>query len=145
MADRSLEILYHLSRRGSAWPDASITAIQDLKARLLDGKSAKPTQTQGEESERLNEGGHDFASGLHPVDTSYSTRQTLTSVTNFYTPVGTDSQNIDVDPRMANTADIEWDNLMANNIFVDQCVEGYDNLDLFSGFDIPFWLEQNQY
>ncbi|KAH8730711.1 fungal-specific transcription factor domain-containing protein [Phaeosphaeriaceae sp. PMI808] len=38
LTDQSLQVLHHLARRGSSWPEASATAIRDLRSRIVENQ-----------------------------------------------------------------------------------------------------------
>lgn len=50
LSDRSVQILKHLSSRGTSWPDACIVAVQNLAARLDKQSNRGPTNTSGDGS-----------------------------------------------------------------------------------------------
>ncbi|KAI5380591.1 hypothetical protein J4E82_000548 [Alternaria postmessia] len=50
LSDRSVQILKHLSSRGTSWPDACIVAVQNLAARLDKQSNRGPTNTSGDSS-----------------------------------------------------------------------------------------------
>ena len=50
LSDRSVQILKHLSSRGTSWPDACIVAVQNLAARLGKQSNRGPTNTSGDGS-----------------------------------------------------------------------------------------------
>jgi hypothetical protein len=52
LADRSVQILQHLALRGTSWPEACITAVQNLTARLREGSTWSSTVAPAPESER---------------------------------------------------------------------------------------------
>jgi hypothetical protein len=50
LSDRSVQILKHLSSRGTSWPDACIVAIQNLVTRLDKESNRDPTNMSGDGS-----------------------------------------------------------------------------------------------
>ncbi|CAN9277250.1 unnamed protein product [Alternaria alternata] len=50
LSDRSVQILKHLSSRGTSWPDACIVAVQNLAVRLDKQSNRGPTNTSGDGS-----------------------------------------------------------------------------------------------
>lgn len=46
LADKALEVLHHLARRGSVWPEASATAVRELRDRITQRTSRTLTDSE---------------------------------------------------------------------------------------------------
>ena len=159
-------MLEHLARRGSAWPEASATAIRDLRARMKRGTDKLSTyeridtMNQAVEPSRL---GAIATQGAAPTprDASYMNND------EDYGLIGT-KQHIDhvqtasggrlplerlqgsaLTTTLAPNTTIN-ENTTFHDIFQNPRLPGQDStfstldtLDPFTGFDIPFWLEQD--
>ncbi|KAF2108171.1 fungal-specific transcription factor domain-containing protein [Lophiotrema nucula] len=202
LADKSLQILRHLSRRGSVWPEACATAIQDLRTQLTkgaltpgqditlqpapqsasvsdtpDARSRSPVTPRAEPRSMPSNSGAATAgpsqrtgappSMQPPSDLLASaTSRSSSSDRRDGWPLNAApaSRGLPHDPRqhgvgepmsMASVAVAppsdfavpQWSDYMQANLNFDASVPfgGDDGSDPFSGFDIPFWLGQDQY
>ncbi|CAO2655831.1 Nn.00g046340.m01.CDS01 [Neocucurbitaria sp. VM-36] len=167
LADRSLEILQHLSRRGSAWPEASAAAIRDLRARMINRDAAAQTQHQSGINPTFTDGddlplSHDFPkpsphNASFPIEAPIARPVTgrieenmspiigPTSAPGFDLTFDNRAQNdLHRDPILFDLGDYDWNKAMDASASVGQ--NNIDNsIDPFSGFDIPFWFEQGQH
>ncbi|KAG9187412.1 hypothetical protein G6011_05283 [Alternaria panax] len=163
-ADKSLDILQHLAQRGSAWPEASSAAIRDLRTRMLytpnqvlvshkiDVSGDFPIAEQGKSSlhsdlhepistasnDVLDRDGNQMANGMASHHgqwyNSHSAALDLTATSN---------------PTMGTTGlgenDSYWDVFLGAEGADASSLEYSSGLDPFSGFDIPFWFDQDQH
>lgn len=181
LADKSLDILEHLARRGSVWPEACGAAIKDLQTQLtrkssqMIGNGGIPraersipspyenaadtsphvvahTPTQAPVS-TLEEPAQEYGiahtipahrSGARMATTRPASREPY-SFEHASVPVDTgfnvqtNDQNADIPP----LGDLSHNDLMLDRSF--QLSSYHDDQDHFAGFDIPFWLGQDQY
>ncbi|KAF2830534.1 hypothetical protein CC86DRAFT_162661 [Ophiobolus disseminans] len=179
LAERSLQVLQHLARRGSAWPEASAAAIRDLRSRMIERQDNtlptvhEPIASSVGLSGSLNHshqnahGGTTDTATLAPESpphtesiadyglsgTGHTIDQTLDGVASTGGDVlswQSQSEDIAAQRHRNNTLDVD---LTAFNSVLqgDQPFhQGFgtgnvDALDPFSGFDIPFWFEQDQH
>ncbi|KAH7125226.1 fungal-specific transcription factor domain-containing protein [Dendryphion nanum] len=204
LAVRSLEVLDHLSRRGSVWPSACATAIRDLRNQMmksaqnptgninpkssmstLDGMEHQApisniTQPEPNGSESVADSStsphvieHRFdrsAAATAPSLNSNMPRTAQSSVNshskdlgvrgivNSKEPILSESPNgsgpslhphntVTLDQSETNAEAAQWNDFMRTGATFDQSMTlgGGEGLDPFSGFDIPFWLGQDQY
>jgi hypothetical protein len=162
-------VLQHLSRRGSAWPEASAAAIRELRSRMVQRASSD----MPEDTAPYHEDRH-----LQPETTELvtTTAQSATSVSEAatHTVSSTDynmssynqrhyedfvdsslpSERVlqDLPPTTQQAATFDnssaaFSDFMQGGQTLDQNSDQGNlyNLYPFSGFDIPFWFEQDQY
>jgi hypothetical protein len=168
LTDRSIHVLQHLARRGSAWPEASAAAIRDLRTRMARVPSRSSTSNQNDpvnhNSERaLANSWPTHPAAANPADMANTICDTDFGVTQpqHQTSVGLSSTcgDICIDPSQASaTSTMGPSNSALDNSNVlfrdflhdspgpgqDDNLEAFDVLDPFSGFDIPFWFEEDQ-
>lgn len=200
LADKALDVLHHLARRGSVWPEASATAVREIRDRITQ-RSARSSGTEYNSSthqdsslhtarasnlvapmqppytrsnglevptgRQSNEQIHSTSStGLgQEIAGSSDTQSTAVPPNVFVNAIGQapdapkpseQVQNFDNAPSIAmnniNTpifdfGDSEWsDYLQANELFdANAPLSQLDAVDPYIGFDIPFWLGQDQY
>ncbi|KAL1801419.1 hypothetical protein ACET3X_001761 [Alternaria dauci] len=160
-ADKSLDILQHLARRGSAWPEASSAAIRDLRARILHKPALaldrhKPDVSgdasityQGDPSLRsvvneparddaLDQNGDQMANGIAPH------HDPLHKLPNsgFESTATSDPAQ---DATGLSENDSYWNVFLGAEGADASSLEYSSGLDPFSGFDIPFWFDQEQH
>jgi hypothetical protein len=164
VADKSLDILQHLALRGSAWPEASSAAIRDLRARML----SKPAQnlskcdaSVAEGTTTTDQGEPSIRSSLHeeaPPTHNDASNEDISRETNgiapdhklHYHPSSaafdyTATNNLSQDATLSDEHDSYW-NIFLGKEGADASFSGYSNdLDPFSGFDIPFWFDQEHH
>jgi hypothetical protein len=175
LADKSLKILEHLARRGSVWPEACGAAIKDLRTQLTRNPSNKLRDTGADRPDRSSTSPYDNTTSVaSPHVIARTLSQTTIPVLGEPSPerivgVGTDvrpsnhpdtriAANLDHMSVLADTGlnvQTSGDNLSIpplgdmshNGLALDQSFQfsGNDNQDPFAGFDIPFWLGQDQY
>ena len=167
LADRSVETLRHLSRRGSAWPEASSAAIRDLLSRTIPRSSEKAgtdntdTSTADDmpaempsEVERLS---HE-QSPQRDNDSPDQPRRLVTNNALFNTGIwlrpyadhfgvaaSTTNNDMTYDASALTGLENSWDAFMGAGDPGFGTLGDPNSLDPFSGFDIPFWFEQNQH
>ncbi|KAF3044267.1 hypothetical protein E8E12_001901 [Didymella heteroderae] len=196
LADKALDVLHHLARRGSVWPEASATAVRDLRDRI----TRRPTRHPGSShppigmeirGERASDGPAmsrhcTSSSGLMPqaAESAAEPSRTASStglpqeITNSYgiqpaaggsndhdnrfrqgvntlavpenaesftaaSPMPQQSINIPV----FDFGNSEWTDFMQASDTFDSSIplSQVDSMDPYIGFDIPFWLGQDQY
>ncbi|OAL06411.1 hypothetical protein IQ06DRAFT_78932 [Phaeosphaeriaceae sp. SRC1lsM3a] len=159
LADRSLCVLQHLARRGSAWPEASATAIRDLRARMAKSSHARlPSQQENNRRESVQQN-----HGAAVTTSTASTAQNVSRANNdaeygllgIEQPDGVSSivadENVHSEQQSVPNITLATGPASSNDVFSGYQLPGeerdiinFDALDPFSGFDIPFWLEQDQ-
>ncbi|KAF2844897.1 hypothetical protein T440DRAFT_409262 [Plenodomus tracheiphilus IPT5] len=155
LAGRSLQLLEHFSRRGSVWPEASSVAIRNLLIRMADC----PTGT-GSQQER----------DVDSADRNIDQAVTETSATLLFEDLQPTRNNASIFPAPSAPSQLDtrhtealandfpnhsefvpssldvrgggWNDISGFDVFMNQ--GDYNSLDSFSGFDIPFWCEQDQ-
>ncbi|EUC43243.1 hypothetical protein COCMIDRAFT_38777 [Bipolaris oryzae ATCC 44560] len=152
LSEKSLQILEHLSQRGSAWPEASSAAIRDLRARM-----SYQTTRYASAVAPSGDMGEDGVTG-----TSYNVSQTSSIQ---HDPLhldknsrGTaDNQELAANPDselLAGSGGVEptfgmddnyWNTYMTMEETGGMTFSNLNGLDPFSGFDIPFWFDQEQH
>lgn len=162
LSDRSVQVLQHLARRGSAWPEASAAAIRDLRSRMsrtLDktlanaygndpGREERPARVQSTTTEQAittSQDTQDQASnpgyGLFDIDSSANSNHPHSgqSQAPHYTAFRTQDFTADEN-------NIQLNDILSGGLAAGQPSDqrAFDALDPFSGFDIPFWFEQDQ-
>ncbi|KZM26416.1 DNA binding [Ascochyta rabiei] len=198
LTDKTIDVLHHLSRRGSVWPEASATAVRELRDRITQRPSryhatAQSTPISRESNMRTNqEAGtqglpqYTSSSGVNPSSNvpltvpDHATSSTGLSQdgsssyvaqpeagpsakpNNSMAHTSGASQNANTFPSFDNASSISYQNIntpvfdFGNSEWSD-CVQANENLesntmlpqtdsvDPYIGFDIPFWLGQDQY
>lgn len=196
LADKALDVLHHLARRGSVWPEASATAVRELRDRITRRPTRHPRLNDSAKEmearvDRASAGPamsrhYTSSSGLTPQPTepaAESGRITSSTglsqgATNSYgiqsaaggsnghdnefmqgantAPVPEDAQSLNiasvVSHQSMNTpvfefGNSEWTDFMqASDTFNSSIpLPQADSMDPYIGFDIPFWLGQDQY
>jgi hypothetical protein len=191
LADKALDILQHLSRRGSVWPDASAAAVRDLRARITHRQSKAATiprslqspnnigvgdncPPETDASEALNVG--NSTDPAHPANSSREHPTSSTGVTFEQAAPGPQPASLSINPPSARESDgpenqmytnasavpvnnppndfagfnlgtTEWNTFMqaSENDGLGPTLSAGDTMDPYAGFDIPFWLGQDQY
>jgi hypothetical protein len=197
LADKALDILHHLSRRGSVWPDASAAAVRDLRARITHRQSTATAMPQSLHTSdsvdsrdncppgistsealdgtRLDTGG--ASNSKHPTDlpgehptssTGVTFEQAASAPQSAIHPTnppsarefdGSERNQMYVNASAIPTNDpasdftgfdlgsTEWNNFMqaSGNGGLGPTLYAGDTMDPYTGFDIPFWLGQDQY
>ena len=163
-ADKSLDVLQHLARRGSAWPEASSAAIRDLRARML-RKPAQALVRHGTEvsgdSSITDQGESSLRSVLHePLlpasndalvqDGNQMPNAAVPHHEPWYKPYNaafdfTATSNLTQDTNGLGENDSYWNVFLGAEGADASSLEYSSGLDPFSGFDIPFWFDQEQH
>ncbi|KAF2647909.1 hypothetical protein K491DRAFT_708989 [Lophiostoma macrostomum CBS 122681] len=159
LTERSSRILLHVSRRGSVWPDACASAIQHLRAHLLHGRASDGSE------------GHTPQSSSYAVPLETQIPDHVGQVTAGAPTVSRDeSTRLRVNMLPTNTRHRSWRQDIStapgapnmtrstpsppNDAGVKEAWNtnfGHDGdtsesgVDPFAGFDIPFWLGQDEY
>ena len=200
LADKALDILHHLSRRGSVWPEASATAVRELRDRIT-RRPSRPSQAShsslapGEIDVRTNRtlgqgasmprqytssSGLDTQASEAPAEHIHTTSSTglpqdhasshsmQTGTGESNAPSNSMSQAANANPLAENAQTFnsgpsvpyqnintpvfdfgssEWsDFIQASETFDSSAsLPQADSMDPYIGFDIPFWLGQDQY
>lgn len=197
LADKALDVLHHLSCRGSVWPEASATAVRELRDRITQrpsrssGLPLSATETtthapHARESGTSLQPHYTSSSGLDPSSNGLANEPNhATSSTGLLqdqasshlaqsTSSGTNRSSSAMDQATSASQAIEnvqsissapsfpynnmntpvfdlggteWSNFIQANETLDSnasLVHG-DGIDPYIGFDIPFWLGQDQY
>jgi len=194
LADKALDILHHLSCRGSVWPEASATAVRELRDRITQ-RPSRPSGASGEIDMRTNRATdpstampqhYTSSSGLNPqlnepsIEPNHSSSSTglpqeragayaMQSVAvGSVAPNNSMGQTASANPQAGNvqtfngTSSVtyqsistpifdfgssEWSDFIQANEGLDSSVPlpQVDGMDPYIGFDIPFWLGQDQY
>lgn len=201
LVDKALDVLRHLSRRGSVWPEASATAVHELRDRITQRSSKTPVISRppfalgktNMRTDRISELGapnlnrykspdgissqtnhtsirsdHPNCSSRLPQEnrSSYATQSVtegpstpndslshvtsanlsagdLHSLSNTSSAIPYESTNTPV----FDFGSSEWSDFIQANETLDASAplpqEG--SMDPYIGFDIPFWLGQDQY
>ncbi|KAH6529959.1 hypothetical protein HBI07_172370 [Parastagonospora nodorum] len=173
LAEQSIAVLQHLARRGSAWPEASAAAIRDLRSRMmrhpidnakedqngivdkvvrrpqrmsLDSVSAAPHRTAPTaEASVVTPGDPGYGlAGIDQADQGYPFGALRTAGDmQLHDSLLHDwgQQDSPYDPEVAT-----FSTFLNSHLESQGDGPGYlDALDPFSGFDIPFWFEQDQH
>jgi hypothetical protein len=191
LADKALDILHHLSRRGSVWPDASAAAVRDLRARITHRQSKAAAVSRSLQipdnigigdncppetgtSEALTVGNSTDPS--HPANPPREYPTSSTGVTFEQAAPGPQPASLSMNPPSArerdgpenpmyasasaapvsnpsndfagfNLGNTEWNTFMeaGGNDGLGPTLSAGDTMDPYAGFDIPFWLGQDQY
>jgi hypothetical protein len=190
-------VLHHLARRGSVWPEASATAVRELRDRITQRSSralstnqasvsTEETDAQTSRVRNVNmstQPTYTSSNGLEPrlnghsSNTSYTTSSTglpqeaiasNDTQTAAIAPTASSNANYQVEgalhsgnaqqldaPLNSNNTHApvfdfgtsEWsDFLQANHSLAPNTqLPPLDTIDPYIGFDIPFWLGQDQY
>jgi hypothetical protein len=152
LSEKSLEILQHLSLRGSAWPEASSAAIRDLRARMAcqTNQTANETTSSGDTNDNVvTSMSHTAipASSIQnnslPTDkTSGESREDQDGVTNSgFEPLG---EAAGVGPTFGVDSSY-WITNFETEVSENMTFLNPNSLDPFSGYDIPFWFDQEEY
>ncbi|KAH7083352.1 fungal-specific transcription factor domain-containing protein [Paraphoma chrysanthemicola] len=177
LADRSLQVLQHLARRGSNWPEASAAAIRDLRHRLVEPRNDQAQMAIDTRWRRDSQMGQVEEYASAPI--SAPTQTNITDATGYQSssrlyglsdvtqhgemrnagPSATDSSDF-LGPSRDAVADMTRNQSTAdendgdmfhafmneNYVFEQDLNAGLaQNPDPFSGFDIPFWFDQDQH
>jgi hypothetical protein len=175
LADKSLNILEHLARRGSVWPEACGAAIKDLQTQLTCNASNNLRDTGADRPDRSSISPYEnTTSAASPHVIARTPSQATMPISGGLAPeriiaVGTNTRpsnppdartatNLDHTSVLADTSlnvQTNEDTLSIpplgdfshNSLALDQSFQlsSNDNEDPFAGFDIPFWLGQDQY
>jgi hypothetical protein len=172
LADQSIEVLQHLARRGSAWPEASAAAIRDLRSRMMRHTINTPKRDQDDISnddarqphrkspDPIAVAPHFTTSAPEAIhvplnDSDYGpvaigrAEQSYSGAS--WVAVGMQPQSSFVNDWRQQDIAYNHDNATSSTFLHGHLVDqgndpGYlDMLDPFSGFDIPFWFEQDQH
>lgn len=196
LADKALDVLHHLARRGSVWPEASATAVRGLRDRITrrparppgsndppkeretrterapggpavsrhytssSGLAPQPTEPAAEAGRTTSStgllkeatdayGAQSTAGGLNPHDDRFL--QTMNAV-----PAPENVQSFNIASTMSHQSmsggvfdfgNSEWTDVMQASDAFDSSIalQQADSVDPYIGFDIPFWLGQDQY
>jgi hypothetical protein len=166
LADRSVETLQHLSGRGSAWPEASSAAIRDLLSRMTprsteeagtdntdtsaadDMFTAMPSEVERlshEQSPRKHNDSPDQARCHVTNNASQNTGIWLRPYADhFGAAASTTTNDMTYDASALTGLENSWDAFMGAGDPGFGILGDRNSLDPFSGFDIPFWFEQDQ-
>ncbi len=193
LADKALDVLHHLAQRGSVWPEASATAVRELRDRITQRSSRPPgseyllgmsnettartnlvrnpnvstqaryTSSSGVESfqdEQNNEPDHSTSSiglpqeqavadAVQPAaggliqapDAPRSAESLPTTGNSSFVP------NHNINTPIFDFGNSEWSDLLQVNeaLSANAPLPEGDGMDPYIGFDIPFWLGQEQY
>lgn len=200
LADKALDILHHLARRGSVWPEASATAVRELRDRITQRASRHsgpdpPSVASYETNARPDRVSVPAApsqphcasnSGLEPIRTEHSNEQHrstssmglpqehgdscathsaargLTPFTNASmqasgVPSAVDNEpgynattfapNSNTNTPVFDFGSSDWSGFLQTSDTFEASAQlpQVDNMDPYIGFDIPFWLGQDQY
>jgi len=204
LADKALDVLHHLARRGSVWPEASATAVRELRDRITQRASRHdpglehPSMASNEaiaQTDRVVNAGvssqphYTSSSGLEPPQTepenepnrstsslglsqehadSHATLSSARGLPSFndistqtsgasgapqavenlqpYDTVSSAANNTSNAP-LFDFGSSEWSEFLQANNTLDASapLPQADGMDPYIGFDIPFWLGQDQY
>lgn len=133
----SIEILKHLSERGCVWPNACEAAIRDLFERFRkdDRQSCEPfTATATNPA---------TASTEDPAGAGETEQQAEA----LYSSTSTQILQRSMDPQPMPTAMLGNLDTNIDEATIFRPTTGLDQIDstLFEGFDIPFWLDDDEY
>jgi hypothetical protein len=167
-----MEVLQHLAQRGSAWPEASATAIRDLRSRMMRRLTVtsrnEQSDTTGDNARQSQQKLPNLVPGAldSVIYAPEALHATFDNSDYGLLGIGQDGRsyldtmtrsNEDTQPQTwtANESrqqDIAYNNVASPSSFLPGHLvdpgndPGYlDILDPFSGFDIPFWFEQDQH
>lgn len=120
LADQCVNVLQHLSARDTIWPKTCAKVVRDLAERVRQSTIASG---KGSSSNSSN----------HQGDAEVSN------------PTLADGQvGVGADPASSLDQDV-GQNGLSQDFFSSVFDEGPEAVDLFRGFDIPFWLGDDQY
>lgn len=147
-----MQILEHLSQRGSAWPEASSAAIRDLRARMSyqtnqDVIAVAPSDYTGEHGVTSTSCNALPISSIqydpiHPYKTPRGTAEDQERVANPDSGLLAGSGGVEP---IFGIDDSYWNTYMAMEGTGGMAFSSPNGLDPFSGFDIPFWFDQEQH
>lgn len=175
LAEQSIVVLQHLAGRGSAWPEASAAAIRDLRSRMMrrpidnskiaqsvkannvaqrprrlspDSISAAPHHTApiaGAPVIALGDPRYGLA-GISQPEQGYPFGAFRTAEDMQLHSSSLDDWRQQDDPYMYVSDNASFSSFLDSHLESQGDNTGYlDVLDPFSGFDIPFWFEQDQH
>ena len=145
LADKSLHILQHLSRRGSAWPEASSAAIRKLCVRMRhmpasgSGRESQSCTTSCEPHDSTLNQGHIHTSSTDTVPPCVPGLGSCLDSLSSKEDTETDNQRPTMDA--FSLQDDFWCSFMGD----DNTTSLTPDLDPFSSFDIPFWFDEEQH
>ena len=192
LADKALDVLHHLACRGSVWPEASATAVRELRDRITQRSSRTLSTNQASASkegsnaqtsrvrnvEVSTQPTYTSSNGLerrqkqHNSNTSYaissaglpqeviapdntqiaSVAPSASPNANYQVegatqPLETPLNSNNLNAPIFDFGTSEWsDFLQANQSLAPNAqLSPLDSIDPYIGFDIPFWLGQDQY
>lgn len=127
LSNKSTEILKHLSKRGSPWPNACEAAIRDLFARFHQDY----TSVGHSESTHITT---EPGKSVNPADAA----ATSTTETHLAAPGFQSDHGYSTLPQSQMFGDAYLDTMLPSANSLAQ-----PDLSLFEGFDIPFWLDES--
>lgn len=152
LSEKSLQILEHLSQRGSAWPEASSAAIRDLRARMSyqttqDASAVSLSDYTGEDGV-TSISCNDFPTSSIQHDPIHPDKISRGTVEDQERAANPDSELLagsgGVEP-IFGIDDSYWNTYMTMEGTGGMTFSNPNSLDPFSGFDIPFWFDQEQH
>lgn len=196
LADKALDVLHHLACRGSVWPEASATAVRELRDRITrrptrhsgpndaskemerrtgrapdgstvsrhytssSGLTPQPTDPIADQGRTTSSiglshevtnpyGSHSAAGGSNGHDDEFrqdvSAIQVSENAQSFNMASAVPQQNISTP--VFDFGNSEWTDFMQASDTFDSSIPlpQADSMDPYIGFDIPFWLGQDQY
>lgn len=179
LADKALDIFHHLSQRGSIWPEASATAVRELRDRITRRPSRPPGATSRPQHHTSSSGLDPQANGpsTEPNHTASSTglpqghtrshamqstadgstapNSTLTQAANTAQSTenvqpfdsASSAQHQIINTPVFDFGNPEWSDFIQANETLNSSapLPQASSMDPYIGFDIPFWLGQDQY
>lgn len=173
LAEQSIAVLQHLARRGSAWPEASAAAIRDLRSRMMRRPVDNAKKGQSDTAENIAQRQRRTSPDSIAAAPHYTAPMAEAPIVALGDPgyglavIEQPEQGYPFGPLRA-AGDMQLHGSSLDDLrqqdslyvsedatfsrFLDSHLEsrgdntGYlDLLDPFSGFDIPFWFEQDQH
>ena len=142
--DRALQLLAKLATRGSVWPTACAVAIRDLRSTLDETRATQPPATSRPIEHAASSTGEEIisAKGLSLLGglRADSKEEISEPLNPQKLPDGPRSVAVAVEP----TPGPSWLDL-GMDLGADLPLFPNDGLDLLQGFDIPFWMGQDNY
>lgn len=144
LATKGFEILKHLGRRGSVWPGACAAVVQDLIHRLKSGLTGDGPNLQ---TGAAFAGAFGAQAGSGPAHESSAEGQIGDSTA----PVNLSVHNNPIPGRLLTALDpadasldslFDFEMLQAGG-FDTSVVSNGEDIDLFKGFEIPFWIDES--